>query len=300
MNPAFVLPDAWRTVRLVLIRPPGMIHASAVAEVMESLMYGFRALGILADMAENEIKADAINIVFLSFYLSEQDVQKLPPNSIIYNFEQVGADAVILNNPSFMTALGGHCVWDYSFRNIERLRPLIMHDRLQLVPVGYVPALTRIPHAPVQDIDVLFYGSGTERRRIILTGLRQTGIHLANVFGAYGPARDALIARAKVVLNIHSYETKIMEVVRISYLLANRKAIVSELDLDTEMEPDLRDAVAGVPFDGLIAECHRLIADAAARQQLEDRGYGLFQKRDLIPILRQAIAEAADPPDQAG
>jgi hypothetical protein len=91
-----------------------------------------------------------------------------------------------------------------------------------------------------------------------------------------------------------------MEIVRISYLLANRKAVVSELDIDTEMEPDLRDAVAGVPFDGLIAECHRLIADAAARQQLEDRGYALFQKRDLIPILRQAITEAAGLPDRAG
>jgi hypothetical protein len=300
LNPAFVLPNAWGTVRLVLIRPPGVIHASAVAEIMESLMYGFRALGIAVDIAENEIRADAVNIVFLSFYLSEQDIRKLPPSSIIYNFEQVGAGSSILESPSFITALTCHRVWDYSLRNIERLRPLIGHNRLQLVPVGYVPALTRIPHAPVQDIDVLFYGSVTERRRVILTGLQQTGIRLANVFGAYGAARDELIARAKVVLNIHSYETKIMEVVRISYLLANRKAVVSELDIDTETEPDLRDAVAGVPFDDIIAECHRLIADAAARQQLEDRGYALFQKRDLIPILRQAITEAAGRADRAG
>jgi len=259
---------------------------------MEALIHGFRALGIAADIGENEARAGAVNISFMAFLLDHEAVQLLPPNTIIYNFEQIGGEIDILT-PAFRTALS-HCrVWDYSRRNMDRLAPILAHDRRQVVPVGYVPALTRIPKAPVQDIDVLFYGAVNERRRRILMGLQREGLRLHAVFGAYGAERDALIARAKLVLNIHAHPSKILEVVRISYLLANRKAVVTEMDGATEMEPDLRDALAGVPYDALIGKCRRLVGDAETREALEDRGYAIFQKRDLVPILRHAIAEAA-------
>jgi hypothetical protein len=86
--------------------------------------------------------------------------------------------------------------------------------------------------------------------------------------------------------------TKVLEIVRISYLLANRKAVVTELDGESEAERDIPGAVAGVPYDRLVAECYRVVADAEERQDLEDRGYAIFQKRDLVLILRQAITEA--------
>ena len=38
--------------------------------------------------------------------------------------------------------------------------------------------------------------------------------------------RDDLIARAKVVLNINKHQAKIFEIVRVSYLMANAKAVV--------------------------------------------------------------------------
>lgn len=288
----FVLPGAWRAVRLVLIRPSGWPHASAVAEVMETLMHGFRALGAAADTGENEVAAGAVNIIFMAHVLQEHDAARLPPGAIIYNFEQVGGAVTVLT-PAFRAAIARHRVWDYSARNMRLLAPLTGHDRLQMVPVGYVPAISRIPRAPVQDIDVLFYGAVNERRRDILLGLQRAGLRVHAPFGVYGPERDGLIARAKVVLNIHAHPTKVLEVVRISYLLANRKAVVTELDEQTEAEPDLREAVAGVPYDGLIAACCRLVADAAERQDLEDRGYGIFQRRDMVPILRRAITEAA-------
>lgn len=122
--------------------------------------------------------------------------------------------------------------------------------------------------------------------------LQKAGLRVYAPFGVYGAERDALIARAKLVLNIHAHPTKVLEIVRISYLLANRKAVVTEMDAETELESDIRDAVAGVPYDRLVAECQRLVADAADRQNLEDRGYTMFQRRDLVPILRQAITEA--------
>lgn len=293
MSEAFALPERWRAVRLVLIRPAGWVHASAVAEVIESLAHALRALGVAVDTADNQIAIGAVNILFMAFALQESDLAAVPDSAIIYNFEQVGGDVQFMT-PAFKRLITTHRVWDYSPRNAERLAPLTGHDRLQVVPVGYVPALTRIPKAPVQDIDVLFYGAVNPRRRDILVGLQEAGLNIVAPFGVYGAERDALIARAKVVLNMHAHASKVMEVVRVSYLLANRKAVVAELDPDTEVEPDIRAAVAGVPYDGLIAECQRLVADAAARQELEDRGYALFQQRDLVPILRRVIREAAD------
>jgi hypothetical protein len=293
LSDAFVLPESWRAVRLVLTRPSGWPHASAVTEVIESLVQGLGALGVAVDTGENEVRAGAVNIFFMANVMGEADAARLPPNSIIYNFEQVGG-MINLLTPAFRRAISRHRVWDYSPRNMERLAPLIGHDRRQVVPVGYVPALSRIPRAPVQDIDVLFYGAVNERRRDILIAIQQAGLRVHAPFGVYGAERDALIARAKVVLNIHAHPTKVLEVVRISYLLANRKAVVTELDADTELEPDIFAAVAGTPYDRLVAECRRLVADADERQNLEDRGYAIFQRRDLVPILRRAITEAAD------
>jgi hypothetical protein len=288
---AFVLPDDWRAVRLVLVRPGGWPHAAAVAEVIEALTYGFRALGIAADSGENEVGAGAVNIFFMAHVMGERDAARLPPNSIIYNFEQVGGGINLLTS-AFRAAIARHRVWDYSPRNMERLAPLIEHQRRQVVPVGYVPALSRIPRAAIQDIDVLFYGAVNARRRDILVALQEAGLRVHAPFGVYGAERDALIARAKIILNIHAHPTKVLEMVRISYLLANRKAVVTEMDPETEAEPDIAKAVTGVPYDRLVAECRRLVADADERQDLEDRGYAIFQKRDLVPILRRAIMES--------
>jgi hypothetical protein len=288
---AFTLPESWRAVRLVVMRPQGWVHAAAVGEVMESLYLALKLLGVDVDFAENQPRDGAINIYFMPFYLSEDQAKWLAPNSIVYNFEQIGGEFDILT-PGFRIALRRCRVWDYSQRNLDRLAPFIGHDRVQVVPVGYAPALTRIPRAPLQDIDVLFYGAVNERRKALLDAMTAAGIGLHHVFGVYGAKRDALIARAKLVLNIHAHPTKIMEVVRISYLLANRKAVVTELDEMTEFDADLRDAVAGVPYDRIIEECRRLLADDAARQDLEDRGFRRFQQRDLIPVLRDIITAA--------
>lgn len=91
-------------------------------------------------------------------------------------------------------------MWDYSAANVARLAALgvaALH-----VPIGYHPVLARIERA-AEDLDVLFYGSLNERREAVLDGLEARGLQVASVFGVYGAERDALIARAKLVLNVH-------------------------------------------------------------------------------------------------
>ena len=46
-------------------------------------------------------------------------------------------------------------------------------------------------------------------------------------YGVYGAERDRLIARSRLVLNVHYFPTHIFEMIRVSYLLANRTAVVA-------------------------------------------------------------------------
>jgi hypothetical protein len=156
--------------------------------------------------------------------------------TIVYNLEQIDESSSWCS-PTYLRMLQSCQVWDYSAPNIASLTRLGVTVKVRHVPVGYVPELTRIAAGPAEDIDVLFYGSMNERRNNVISQLRQAGLNAHTVFGMYGPARDALIARSKVVLNMHYYEANIFELVRVSYLLANRKAVVAECKPGTKIGP---------------------------------------------------------------
>ena len=90
---------------------------------------------------------------------------------------------------------------------------------------------------------MLFYGMVNERRRQVLQNL-ESRCRLAVLTGVFGAERDALIARAKIVLNLHYYETCILEQTRVSYLLNNGACVVSE---DSPSNP----------YEGMIATAPR-------------------------------------------
>ena len=109
------------------------------------------------------------------------------------------------------------------------------------------------------------------------------------MFGAYGKERDDLIARAKVVLNVHFYEAKVLEMVRVSYLLANRCCVLSEISSDPEEDDALSTGVAFAAYDDLVARAQELVADPALRQRIAQRGFELMRERRAIDYLRAAL-----------
>lgn len=271
-----------------IIHPPGFRHAGAFAEVAQTLVHGLRGLGCRAVVAENAVDPEGTTIMLGAFLLSSQQAQALPPSCIVYNFEQIVPGSPGLG-PVATHLMARFEIWDYSRRNLTALRARLPGGRFRHVPLGYVPALTRIPAAPQQDIDVLFYGSLNARRQAVLRDMETAGLRVATGFGLYGAERDALIARSKLVLNMHYYESQIFEIVRVSYLLANRVAVVAECNPATEIDEDLREAVAGVPYARLTAECRRLLGDEAARASLAERGFRRMAARDECAILGEAL-----------
>lgn len=286
-----MVPAGWERVRLVLLCPPGYPHAHALNEVMEFFLYSLRALGCDADQAVNELLPEDRNILFCGHLLAADASIALPRGSIIYNTEQIESGASF-DSGGYRDLLRRHTVWDYSARNITQLAPLLGHGRLSHVPVGYVPELTRIERREPPDIDVLFYGSLNERRRLVIDRLAAQGVNIHAAYAVYGAERDALIARSRLVLNVHYYPTNIFEMIRVSYLLANRTAVVSERSPDTEIVPELAGAVAFAPYERLVETCVSLLCDDAKRRALADSAFERFSRltyRDeLVAAMRAA------------
>jgi hypothetical protein len=259
-------------------------------EVVETLAWGLGDLGHEVSVGENSFRDACVNIVFGAQLLAPADLLRLPPVTIIYNFEQIGDTPVERLNPSIRVVAERFRVWDYSQSNLEGWASAGAQQRAIHVPVGWAPILSRIEKRRDQDIDVLFYGSPSESRLSILTELSNRGATCLFVCGMYGAARDELIARAKVVLNVNKHQAKIFEIVRVSYLMANAKAVVADLPSGLFVEPGIANAVALCRIEQVPAECERLLDDAVAREHLENRAREAIEARHITPILRAALA----------
>lgn len=266
---------------VTLIRPEGFLFSECFREVAETVMYGLRALGHEAEITENTGQADAINIVFGAHLIGPGF--RFPSNFVIciYNWEQIGNYET---NPHYYELARNSTTWDYSRKNIERWKELGVEAKY--VPLGYVPEMTRIDKVE-EDIPVLFCGSRNDHRLNILNGLLDSGIEFEWPPPSFGRKRDALIARSKIVLNMHFYKAGILEMSRVGYILANRKAVVSEY---SEEVPDgLRAAMAEVPSEKIVDTCCELLHDHAKREELAERGFDIFSKIDERQILEEAL-----------
>ena len=267
-----------------IVRPPNYAHSGAFVDVADSIVHALRRLGHDAQLCAPV--SDRWTIVLGANLLRVAPID-LTPDTILYNLEQVAAHSR-WTDAAFMALLKSAVVWDYSKANVAALGKLGIAARF--VPIGYDPILTRIEPAE-ETIDVLFYGVINDRRRAILKRLAGHGVRVSAAFGLYGAERDRVIARSKVVLNLHCFEGGIFEIVRVSYLLANRKPVVSELGSDPAIEAPYRDGVLFADLDGLIESCLTLLRDSDARARLGRAGFEAFRKRPMSGSLEPAVSE---------
>jgi len=260
-------------------------------EVIETLHWGLADIGHDVKVSENALAADRTNIVFGAQMLSDDKLRQLPRETIIYNFEQIGQLKAEDLKPEILTVAERFRIWEYSDANIAAWKLLGATNPPVHVAVGWAPILRRIDKAPVQDIDVLFYGLPGELRLQTFYELCHQGLKCVFLCGMYGSARDELIGRSKLVLNINTYRSRIFEIVRVSYLLANAKAVVADLQAETFVEPGLADAIAFGAPDQLFAICARLLDSDAARANLEKAGQEAIEQRHISPILSKAIEQ---------
>lgn len=273
--------------------PPHFAHSGIMTEVCETVHYGLRGLGHDSVVTENVVFGDRINILFAGHLLPLFSDFSLPPFTVLFNLEPIIPEMLarmpqypgLLNHPSVRK------VWDYDAQNIPALANLGITHAAH-VPIGYVPEMTRIAKTATCDYDVLFYGVLVERRLELQKALAKAGLRTHFAAGVYGSERDALIARAKVVLNISQFERdRRFDQVRLSYLLANGKCVVSEGGIDPELERQYAAGVTFAPYDELVAECVYLCTVTAERELMERRGFDFFARRLQCEYLRAPVAE---------
>jgi hypothetical protein len=273
---------------VTVISPRGYVHSAAFHEIAESLHYSLLTLGHESVITPDGNLPGRQHIV-LGSNLLPCHPQKISPNAIIYNLEQVEFPSVWIK-PELIDIFRRHILWDYSRQNANALA-LLGIKVASIVPVGYAKELTRIIASPERDIDVLFCGSLNPRRRKIIDQMRAAGLRTEASFGVYGKKRDALIGRAKLLLNHHFYDAKVLEIVRISYLLANRCAVLSECSADPEEDARFAGGIAFSDYEDLTARAHELIEHPEERERLAKRGFEIIRARPYTAYLHAALTQ---------
>lgn len=273
------------------LAPPHMVD-----DVVQTFIVAARKLGYEVSSAPGAVRPDAINVVCFAHHLPPQALEGMKTNSIVLNFEQLVPDSQAYTE-SYLTILRSHYVWDYSATNLARY-PQLGIPNGHHVPLGYeeeaattVRAEDVLPDAR-QDIDVLFFGALSPRRERVIRAMKRMGLHVVWNTGLPWDTgyRDELIRRSKLVLNMHVFDnSRIVEMPRLSILFRHRKAVLCELYRDSEIDPALRQGLAGAAYDDLADTAVLLIGAPRLRQRLEHLGMEAFSRRTQTAILGPAL-----------
>jgi len=144
-------------------------------------------------------------------------------------------------------------IWTFSNFNIKKLEEngITKAKYIEILPTDeYREKLLSFNVDNKYDYDVCFIGWLSDRRCQIAENLRQRGVFvkLINIYDSvYGDERDKIIAKSKILLNIHYNEHfKCFEQIRCFPWLNTGKVIVSESSYDTD------DRVIFADYDKLV------------------------------------------------
>jgi hypothetical protein len=276
-------------MRLAVVTPdPAQwFHVRAFDEVAEAIQAGMLDLGVDCERSVGGLVGGRINVVFGAHLLPRGTA--LPADTVLYNLEQI-VDGAMWVTPKYLDLLRRFRVWDYSTRNVVALAAMGVREALH-VPLGHAAVLERIAPA-AEDIDVLFYGAYNERRLALLERLSRAGWKVARSNSVYGAERDAVVARSRIVLNVHYYEQSRLEIPRCLYLIANGRFVLSETSPDAE-DSGLAGGMAFAPYAQLEEACARYLERPAERAAIAAAGRNLLRGRPQSALLAPAVAALA-------
>lgn len=254
-------------------------------DIVESYRLAAERLGYPTSYADRTFHPGVINVLFFFWDVPWETIAPYHPDCIVVNFEPMVPGTHAWRD-NYLGVLKQCYLWEYSQSNFQRNRELGFRVA-DYVPLAYeedaAPVLPMDQVLPddAQDIDVVFFGTMTQRRVDVIDALLKRGVRMAFTNGGQGwsiEERDGYLRRAKVVLNFHNWDnSRVVEIGRLSILFRQRKAVVCELYPDSELEPLLRGAVAGAPYDALVDTVITLLADAPRRAALEQAGLPLMR-----------------------
>ncbi len=250
-----------------------------------------RGLDLLALMLRDALRANGITT---KVDYDESDAERvfilgllrgrtLPKNAVVFNAEQIGVSPYL----SDVDMLRENTFWDFSASNINRLRARGLASVVHC-PIGYSQCLEATANdSDSEDIDVLFYGHMNARRQAIVDVVKNAGVDVVVPPPTYGAELDRLVARSKIVLNIHFYPGSVHEIIRTSYLYANRKCVVTERSDEDDIAQEC--AATVVQPSRIAAACRYLLDNPDKRATAAQRAYKNFRKRSFAESVRKAL-----------
>lgn len=291
----------FNTIHLT-IPADGTLHIlSGYQEVIDTLLWGLKEIGYEVSFSFSHLRPDARNIVFKAETAPPEVLKSFPADTIIYSLEQSYELFLSPEKPkdeslarrleSYVYIRKNFEVWDYSCKNITAMMTIDSKMPVKHVPIGFAPILQRIARPQNQDIDVLIYGMPHDYRLGVFKKLCEKWQRCLFVCGLYGSARDELISRSKIILNLSDGRPEsIFPIVRASYLLANRKLVVSDIQPELYVEADMAEAVKFCPTKYIPLFCHHWLSNDSERLQAENKGFEIMARRDIRAILLAALA----------
>jgi len=264
-------------VHIAIVQPPPF--SQVFHDLARLLVLSAGDLGHDASACEGDPRTGALNIILGHGGAPDPSVLK---GHIIYQLEPL-ATSLIASSPETIDRLRlASQVWDYTHENIQILRQSGIDAKL--VPIGFHPQLATIGPQTDQPIDVLHYGNGSPRRAEIVRALSDK-CRMVHIQGRFGAERDRYIAAAKIILNVHYFPHQSFEAVRVSYLLNNRRFVISEDSADNPYGP----AIVTAPYDRLVETCLNYLAQPAERDRISQSGFESFAAMRMSDVLREAL-----------
>lgn len=268
-------------------------HAHIFDDLIGSLQGALQDLGCDCSLGQNMMRVGRINILLgdlVGLWNKPNAINGLRTHPyIVYQLEQMDSQVgLAAYNPHYHQILAGAAlIWDYSPANLAFLERSNLKGRARFLPPAHHRSLEQFSLAETQDIDVLFYGSPSDRRSRVIEQLRAAGVNVVALFGVYGERLNDHLRRAKIVLNVHGTENlSVLETVRLSLLLANRCFVVSEVG---DYNP-YGDGLVFAAYDQLAETCLGwLQRGAEARRAVAERGYAAIRRIDMAANLAREI-----------
>lgn len=259
------------------------------APAVDATAAALAGMGHAVSRGQNQINADATNIVFGGLMVGAGQRRQLPRSTIFFNTQKLGGLSPAELRLRFGDIAETFRIWDTLAANIPVWRAMGTAHPPRLVPMGYAAVLERAPAAGEQDIDVLFAGGPTPTAISLFHEVAKTLLRAVFASGVYGSALDGLLWRSRLVVGFPSAPPQLDDAVPLALALANRRAVLATPEFGAGLNERWRGTLIERPAEVLHHVAVELVRDEARRNAAAAAAYERFRGEDMRASLAAAL-----------